>query len=215
MTKIYKNRVKFTEIEHFHPSGRKTVPNAVYQYKGSWFGECIKNRDAFKLTEGLHANQFDVKNHRGGIIVFSVEVNAVHFSDNKLVNKITQMVKTWNNRITKKSKLDKVKDKFNADPDNDGQSIFYMSVGNIFNGQYKDDKGKIYNEKSLTLEVDGLSSKGLLRLAELVCLEFNQESVLVKDLNKNKIYYADADTSDSSRFDNLDAELEKINELDN
>lgn len=50
----------------------------------------------------------------------------------------------------------------------------------------------MFNDKSLALEINGLSLKGLLRLAEYISQEFLQETVLVKDLNTNKIYLANS-----------------------
>lgn len=39
--------------------------------------------------------------------------------------------------------------------------------------------------------MNGISSRSLLKLAELVAKAFGQGTVLVKDLNINKIYLAD------------------------
>jgi O-acetylhomoserine (thiol)-lyase len=57
-----------------------------------------------------------------------------------------------------------------------------------------------------TFEINGTSCKSLLKLAELVAKFFGQETVLVKDLNKNKIYLADNVPMDKSLDDAL-AEL--------
>lgn len=40
------------------------------------------------------------------------------------------------------------------------------------------------------IEINGLSSEGLLRLAEMIARIFHQETVLVKDFNNMKIYLA-------------------------
>lgn len=45
----------------------------------------------------------------------------------------------------------------------------------------------MYNERSLAIEINGLSSESLLKITEMIAQEFMQETVLVKDLNKNKI----------------------------
>ena len=50
----------------------------------------------------------------------------------------------------------------------------------------------MYNDKSLSVEINGISSRNLLSFAELLAKEFKQETVLVKDLNLNKIYLADS-----------------------
>ena len=67
----------------------------------------------------------------------------------------------------------------------------------------------MYNERSLAVEINGLSSGSLLKVAEMSAQEFMQETVLVKDLNKNKIYVADSiPMADGS---SLDTELDKVN----
>lgn len=43
------------------------------------------------------------------------------------------------------------------------------------------------------VEVNGLSSKSLFELAELLCKEFSQKTVLVKNFNTNKMYLVDFD----------------------
>lgn len=96
--------------------------------------------------------------------------------------------------------------KFN---DKGGEYIGAYSVGNFFKGKYVGDNGEMYNERSLAVEINGLSSGSLLKVAEMIAQEFMQETVLVKDLNKNKIYVADSiPMADGSR---LDAELDKVN----
>jgi hypothetical protein len=65
----------------------------------------------------------------------------------------------------------------------------------------------MFNEKSLCIEVNGLSSRSLLRLAEYLSDSFRQETVLVKDLNNNKIYLADAKPSTLD----FDTAMERIN----
>jgi len=63
-----------------------------------------------------------------------------------------------------------------------------FSIGNFFSGRYIGDNKKVFNESSLTIEINGISSKGLIYLAEEIAREFNQETVLVNDLNQNKIF---------------------------
>lgn len=60
-------------------------------------------------------------------------------------------------------------------------------VGHLFTGKYIDDD-KIYNEKSISVELDGFSSRYLLSFAETLAKELMQEKVLVKNLNNNRIY---------------------------
>lgn len=97
---------------------------------------------------------------------------------------------------------------FNSDETrNGGEYIGAYSLGNFFKGKYVGDNGEMFNDRSICLEINGLSSKSLLKLAEMIAERFKQETVLVKDLNKNKIYLADANESD----DTFEQDLNNIN----
>lgn len=78
----------------------------------------------------------------------------------------------------------------------DGSLIerFGYTVGHAFRGKYLGQNGKLYDEKSFTIEITGVSSRDLLRIAEQLSAAFGREAVLVKDLNKDKIYLAEAGT---------------------
>jgi hypothetical protein len=68
-------------------------------------------------------------------------------------------------------------------------TIGAYSIGNTFKGKYIGDNYEEYNERSISIEVNGLSNKALLYLGEMIARAFYQETVLIKDLNKNKIYF--------------------------
>lgn len=206
----------FHEIKYFHPEG-KTMPNSIYVHRGFLLNECIKNMNNFILTEGVCADQGSLSKYKGGIIVFSTDVNAVQTSENKLVNKIRQIVNTYKNRLlrgkiigdTLKGKIigDTLKS-FNVTSRN--EQVTNYTMGSSFKGSYLGQNGKIYNENSVSIEINGLSSESFLALAEILCKAINQECVLVKDLNKNKIYLADSIPVDaetnSKRLNTLNTE---------
>ena len=195
----------WTEVKYFHPQ-RQTMPNGSHYQRGGFLQECRENLNSFILDEGVHGNQYGMAKYRGGIIVFSTDVNAVELDKNKIINKIKQVITTFKNRLKKDTIIHNVMNKFN---DKGGEYIGAYSVGNFFKGKYVGDNGEMYNERSLAVEINGLSSESLLKVAEMIAQEFMQETVLVKDLNKNKIYTADSIpmADDSS----LDAELDKVN----
>lgn len=201
------NKNNINEIKYFHPSGRKTLPNGNHYQKGGFLKECKDNVDSFIISEDIHSEQYGMKNYRGGIIVFSTDVNAVKLHDNKFINIIKQYLKTFSQRINKDKKVHNVINTFNKENDSD-DFIGAYSFGNFFKGKYVGDNGEMFNDKSLALEINGLSSLGLMRLAEYISKEFLQETVLVKDLNRNKIYLANA-----SRFNGNQDDLQ--NRLDN
>ena len=195
----------WTEVKYFHPQ-RQTMPNGSHYQRGGFLQECRENLNSFILDEGVHGKQYGMAKYRGGIIVFSTDVNAVELDKNKIINKIKQVITTFKNRLKKDAIIHNVMNKFN---DKGGEYIGAYSVGNFFKGKYVGDNGEMYNERSLSIEINGLSSESLLKVAEMIAQEFMQETVLVKDLNKNKIYTADSiPMADGS---SLDAELDKVN----
>lgn len=191
------------EIKYFHPSGA-SLPNGSNYQKGGFLNECRKNMNSFVLNEGVHGEQYGMAKYRGGMIVFAVNVNAVQMSSNKIVNAIKQFVETTKNRFNKDKIVHNTINGFNNDnTKNNGEYIGAYSLGNFFKGKYLGDNGEMFNDRSICLEINGLSSKSLLKLAEMIADRFKQETVLVKDLNRNKIYLADANESDDTFEDDL------------
>lgn len=181
------------------------MPNGSHYQRGGFLHECKINKAKFILDEAVHQEQYGLYNYRGGIITFSTEVNAIEMSKNVIINKIKQVIKTFSNKWNRKSIIHNVINDLNNT--NGEDYIGAYSVGNYFQGKYVGDNGEMYNEESLSVTVNGLSSKGLLSLAERLATAFMQETVLVKDLNTNKIYLADGNESNSD----FDAEMSKIN----
>ncbi len=188
---IIEHSTPFREVKYFHPK-RKTMPNGCNYQRGGFLNECRINKDSFVLDEGVHSEQYGLRKNRGGVIVFSTDVNAVKLSDNRLINKVKQIIVTFNNRLNRGKKIHNMINKLNGSIENLEDRIGAYSVGNFFRGKYVGDNGEMYNEKSLAVEINGISSRHLLDFAELLAQEFMQETVLVKDLNMNKIYTADA-----------------------
>lgn len=200
---------KVREIKYFSPDGRDTVPNGIHYQKGEFFKACKKNFESFQtfnfqylvnkdyvvkinenLLEGLHQNQYNLTKYPGGIIVFSVDVNSVSFSKNKIIDFLKKKIETLKNKFFHKSKITKAIDKVNKSVDED-EFIGAFSIGNFFKGRYISDKGQVFDETSVSIEINGISSKVLIKLAEEIAREFVQETVLVKDLNAQKVYLVD------------------------
>lgn len=191
----------FNEIKYFSRNG-KSIPNGTGFQRGNFLKECRDNANNFSLLEGIHDEQYGLYDYRGGIIVFSTDVNAVRLDKNILKNKIKQIIATFSQRHFADRKLGKIINKFNRY--NGGEHIGAYSIGSSFRGRYVGDNGEIYDENSTTIEVNGLSSRGLLYLAEYIARTFHQETVLVKDMNKNKIYLANGLRSNSEPdFDSI------------
>lgn len=110
------------------------------------------------------------------------------------------MCETVKSRALKYKKREQIRNLFNK---SQGEQLYAYSVGHAFRGKYQTDDGKLYDENSVTFEINCISSESLLKLAELVAKSFAKEMVLVKDLNNNKIYLADAIIMDKNLDDAL------------
>ena len=117
---------------------------------------------------------------KGGIIVFSVEVNAVELSKNKIVRFIKNKIETAKNILFKSKKISKVMQ--------NNPEVYGMTIGNFVKGRYKAKDGSLYDETSLSVEIIGVSSNVLNKVAEELAKEFKQETVLVKNYDDNRIY---------------------------
>jgi len=219
-----KNNIK--EIKYFSPTEQKTIPNGSYYQRGGFIGECVKNSKSFitdnyeylidvngNLTEAIHHKQYGLIDYRGGIIVFSTDVNSVEISKNRIINWAKQKLMTLKNRFFSKKRLSNIISDYNLDKNKElGGKKFQsyigaFSIGKFFSGRYFDDNGDVYDENSQTIEVNGISSEGLIFLAEEICKEFQQETVLVKDLNLNKIFLVNPDKSDDYDLSGLNKKV--------
>jgi hypothetical protein len=163
----------------------------------SSFTEALKMNSPFRLPENRIFYSFEGKQlkegisyvfeDKGGIIVFSTEVNAM-IDTKDFVSKVKGFFKSkyqsFKNVAFKDTKLDSILKKF---PD-----VQAYSIGNFFKGRYFDRKtGKTYDEKSLSIEIIGIPSKLLVPIAEEIAESFNQKEVLVKDHDTGKIFLVD------------------------
>lgn len=176
----------FKEIKYFSPTEQK-IPTGIAFARGGFIHECKKNGEAFTPVKEVYADQDCKKRYQGGVIVFPADATVAKLDTNALNRDIKQILHTFNQRINKFEILHKIKNKFN---NCNKEHISAYCVGNFFHGKYIGNNGEIYDKQSLTLEVNGLSTKGLLYLAETVARIFKQKCSVVKDLNTSKIYIA-------------------------
>lgn len=172
------------EVRCFHPSGH-AMPNGSHIQRGGYLAECRRNAESFTLDDGVHGEQYGLLDYRGGVIVLPTDIDVVEMSQNTVLDKVKQVVMTYGNRLRKGRVV--------REPlDGEGtEHIVAYSVGESFTGKFVGDNGEMYDGKSLSVEVNGLSGRSLLRFAEMLAGTFMQETVLVKDLNTGKIYLAD------------------------
>ena len=197
--------MNITEITYFRPDGKNCPPTGICYYKAGIYKDIEKNNNAFIrqslsesfLTEKVRKpkDQYGFSKYRGGMIVFSTDVNAV--IDNAEKNKIKAFLKkiyyTTMNHISKYSMIDKLIKQWNNEFANiDDFYLGALTIGNNFKGKYQSNN-KIYNERSTSIELGGVPSEMLLLFAIELCKAFKQESVLVKDFNTNRTFLVDDD----------------------
>lgn len=120
---------------------------------------------------------------KGGIIAFSTDVNAVQLSENKVINWVKQKLTTLKNRFTRNKMLTNIiKNRFQDD------SVGF-TIGNFVHGNYKDQEGNVFNEKSLSIELIYIPHDMLYDIAEDIYREFKKEFVMVKDYVTNNISF--------------------------
>jgi len=125
------------------------------------------------------------EDEKGGIIVFSQEVNAVQLSANKLVNWIKQKLATFKNKTKGMSDIDKIAQK---------HDLVGWTVGNFLKGRYTGKNGQTYSEDSLSVEIIGVSDDTLIEIGEELCRAFQQETVLIKTYSgKNRVMFVNGD----------------------
>lgn len=117
---------------------------------------------------------------KGGTIIFSTDVNSSVFSGNDVKNWLVKKFRTFLNRLTVKSFLDKLRLK---------ENIKAWTIGQYFIGTYTGIDGKTYNEKSYALNIVDIDRATLFKLAQEIREHFNQESVLVHDSTTKQIYF--------------------------
>ena len=140
------------------------------------------NPNKIIISEGI---EFEPSpDYQGGMIIFSTEVNSIKLSDNKFINWIKQKIKTLKNNFSKFNKIDKLAQK---------HDLVGWTVGRFLNGRYTGRDNKVYDENSLSVEIVGVDTNTLIEIAEEICREFEQETVLVKDYNNKKILFVNGE----------------------
>ena len=136
------------------------------------------------LYEGI---DFEVDNP-GGVIVFSTDLNSTLDNaktfDDKVRFFFDSKWKTFLNRLNVNDRLRKILlNKY---------ELPGYTVGRKFKGSYTGKNGIPFNEKSFTIDIAGVDSDTLILIASEICREFKQETVMVRDFNKNatKVYFA-------------------------
>lgn len=132
---------------------------------------------------------------RGGIIVFSTDVNSRKQSDNRVIDWLKKKVKTIANRLNYAKKVDDIAD---------AHELVGWTIGRFLNGRYTGKDGKRFSENSLSVEIVGIDTDTLMKIAEELCVSFDQESALVKDYSTGRVMFVENDTPVAEGYVPLD-----------
>jgi hypothetical protein len=142
------------------------------------------------LYEGI---DFELDNP-GGVIIFSTDLNSTLGSAESLSDKVKFFFdskwKTFLNRLNVNNRLRKILlNKY---------ELPGYTVGKNFRGNYTGKNGITFNEKSFTIDIAGVDSETLALIASEICREFKQETVMVRDFNKNstRVYFVNDEMKD-------------------
>ena len=193
VSKIFENAVKKT-IEEIDENERLQGFKLYEIYNGKsggayrasrYLANAIKSDSSKCLYTSLNEGiQFEPSpDEKGGIIVFSTDVNAEKQSDNKIVNWLKQKMMTISNRLNATKKIDKIA------ADNE---LVGWTIGHYLDGRYTSPKnGKQYGENSLSVEIIGVNFEQLVKISMELCAAFSQESVLLKDFSSGRVLFVD------------------------
>jgi hypothetical protein len=145
--------------------------------------------DSMKLMSVMpiylyEAVDFELDNS-GGVIIFSTDLNSTLGKAETFGEKVKfffgSKLKTFFNRLNVDDRIKKILlDKYKQPG---------YTVGKNFRGAYKSKNGLTFNEKSFTIDLAGIDSDLLVLVASEICKEFKQETVMVRDFNRNKVLF--------------------------
>lgn len=169
-----KTGIKLVALPCLSPDGLRQAPDGSFYTKGQWHKTVSLNQSTFTnsniekterfFSEKVSAEQLISSQNRGGIIVFPAKFNAGSSSDLVFTENIKALIL------------------------NSGfKNSVAFSTGNFFKGKYLN-KENNYNEQSLAIELLGLKSDSLLKLAANLAKAYSQQCLMIKDLNANKFY---------------------------
>lgn len=132
---------------------------------------------------------------KGGLIVFSTDVNCEELSSNRIMNWLKQKIMTYKHRFNVKKMLSKIAGRV-------AQGEIGWTIGKYLDGCYKADNGQFFDENSISVRLTNIDRETMLRFAEAICADFHQESVLLQDFGTGAVYFIDKDTVSHATKDN-------------
>ncbi len=121
-----------------------------------------------------------------GLITFSTDLNFTLVEAETFIDKVKFFFdsnwKSFLNRQNVRGRLKKIL------VDKNIQSEYTLSR-NLFSAAHKSKHGITLYKKSYSMTIEGVDSDVLILIATEICKEFKQETVMVREFNKNKVYF--------------------------
>ena len=120
-----------------------------------------------------------------GLITFSTDLNFTLVKAETFIDKVKLFFDSnWKAFLNRQNVKGRLK---NILVDNNIQSEYTLSR-NLFSA-HKSKNGITLYKKSYTMTIEGVDSDVLILIATEICKEFKQETVMVRDFNKNIVYF--------------------------
>jgi len=120
-----------------------------------------------------------------GLITFSTDLNFTLVKAETFIDKVKFFFDSnWKAFLNRQNVKGRLK---NILVDNNIQSEYTLSR-NLFSA-HKSKHGITLYKKSYCMTIEGVDSDVLILIAMEICKEFKQETVMVRDFNKNKVYF--------------------------
>jgi len=120
-----------------------------------------------------------------GLITFSTDLNFTLVKAETFIDKVKLFFDSnWKAFLNRQNVRGRLK---NILVDKNIQSEYTLSR-NLFSA-HKSKNGITLYKKSYSMTIESVDSNVLILIATEICKEFKQETVMVRDFNKNKVYF--------------------------
>lgn len=120
-----------------------------------------------------------------GLITFSTDLNFTLVKAETFIDKVKLFFDSnWKAILNRQNVRGRLK---NILVDKNIQSEYTISR-NLFSAHKSKNRITMY-KKSYTMTIEGVDSDVLILIATEICKEFKQATVMVRDFNKNKVYF--------------------------
>lgn len=188
--------MKITEIKYFRSDNVHQKPAVFYYVKGMVNTIIRKTINAF-IQNDFEGTVLKPSAYQGGMVVLphsaTIDLSESCFSRLKALLQSTYY--NIMNTHFENNKVNKLREKWHQEfAILDEMPLKDFEIAHSFKGFYRDENGLLYNQKSLTFDFKNLPTELLFVFALKLCKTCHQQTLLIIDMNTNKIYILENDT---------------------